>query len=326
MTTIRDVAKLASVSVATVSRVLNNSGYVNELTRERVNKVINELNYQPNSIARSLYKKETKTVGFIVPDISNPFFPALIRAAEDYLNEQGFTIILCNSDEDVEKEERYLSMMKQKYVDGVLIISDYLTAEQVKEAPMPILALDRTVDDDVPTVLVDNYQGGRTATKHLMEMGCERIAHIRGPEHIENANDRYDGYLNIVRDTDWFDDSYVAQGGYQLNQAKEAATKLLTENPSIDGIFASNDLMALGALKAAERLNFNVPHDVKIIGFDGIEWTKATTPELSTMSQPLYEIGKKAASLLVEIIQGNKIDQKKFIFPLTLEKRKSTER
>ncbi|PKR77925.1 transcriptional regulator [Halalkalibacillus sediminis] len=324
MTTIKDVAKEANVSVATVSRVLNQSGYVNNNTKKRVEQAIERLDYQPNSVARSLFKKESKTIGFIVPDISNPFFPMLVRAAEDYLNKKGFTIILCNSDEEIEKEQEYLNVMKQKYVDGVIAVSNHLTKEQVESYPMPIVALDRPIEGDIPSFSVDNRAGGVMATEYLKEIGCRKIAHIRGPEQVLNATERYKGYVDVVGNEKWFSSSLVVHGEYDKKIATQVAKKLLQEQPDIDGVFAGNDMMALGVLKAAEELELHVPEDVAVIGFDGIDLTEMTSPELSTISQPLFDVGTKAAMALVDMIQGRNLSETKNLFPLTLMKRQST--
>ncbi|WP_017187768.1 LacI family DNA-binding transcriptional regulator, partial [Alkalibacillus haloalkaliphilus] len=219
MATIKDVAHRAEVSVATVSRVINRNGYVNEDTRKKVEAAVDLLNYKPNSVARSLFKKQSKTIGIIVPDITNPYFPELVRGVEDYLIQKGFTTILCNSDEDPEKERLYLDVMKQKYVDGAIIVSNTIERDLIAEYDMPVVALDRSIHQDIPTFAIDNRSGGRKAAEHLLEMGCTRIGHIKGPDKVENSDNRYLGYIDVIKQQDWFLSSYVVEGNFDQKQA-----------------------------------------------------------------------------------------------------------
>ena len=326
MVTIREVAKRAGVSVATVSRVLNDKGYVNEDTRKKVLAAIEEMNYRPNSVARSLYKKKSKTIGLIVPDITNPFFPQLARAVEDVTNDSDFTVILCNSDDNLQKEIRYFEMLQQKYADGVLIVSNTLKPEHLKDFNFPIVALDRPLDSLIPYVTCDNYEGARRATLHLIESGCRKIAHIRGPETITNANERFRGFKGAAREMGIYDDDLVISAGYQLESAKKSAFQLLSKYPDIDGVFAGNDVMAIGVIKAAERLGYEVPAELKVVGFDGIEFGEIVSPELTTVAQPIYKMGSTAAALLLDLIEGRPISQKDYTFEVDLVVRRSTQK
>lgn len=321
LSTIKDVAQEAGVSVATVSRVINQNGYVNEDTRKKVENAIIKLNYQPNSIARSLYKKESKTIGIIVPDITNPFFPELVRGVEDYLIRNGFTTILCNSDEDADKERLYLEVMKQKYVDGLIIVSNTINEQLVQQFDRPIVALDRSIHKNIPTFAIDNREGGRMATQHLLDIGCQKVAHIKGPDQIENSEARYMGYLDIINNNE-----LVISGNYDLKKTAQATIDLLQNHPDIEGIFAGNDIMALGVAKAADYLNIKVPNELAIIGFDGINLSEMTSPELSTISQPIYEMSTEAARALISLIEGKVIEKIDYEFPFTLIQRQSTKR
>ncbi|WP_202080630.1 LacI family DNA-binding transcriptional regulator [Caldalkalibacillus salinus] len=302
MATIRDVANLAKVSVATVSRVLNDSGYVNNKTKTRVLEAMRELHYTPSTIARSLNNKRTKTIGLVVPDITNPFFPELARAVEDVAQHDGYTVILCNSDEHVEKERRYFEVLKQKYIDGVILASN---ADQNPDVylQMPVVVLDRKVNERIPTVVAKNREGGRLAVQHLEDVGCTRIAHIAGPQRIKSAEDRKLGYLETVSDQPWYSPDYIVHAEFDIKHSEEATTELLAAHPEIDGIFAGNDLMAVGALKAIHRYGKKVPEDIAIIGFDNISLTTTLVPELSTIAQPLYEMGSLATRLLIQHIE-----------------------
>lgn len=324
MSTMKEVAAAANVSVATVSRVLNNNGYVNEETRKKVLLAISNLDYVPNEVARSLFKKQSKTIALIVPDIKNPFFPEIARAIEDVMSSQEYTLILCNSDEKVEKEIMYLDVMKQKYVDGIIIVTSTLTPKHIEKRDIPIVALDRPISVDIPSVTVNNFEGAIQAVQHLKKIGCKKIAHIRGPRAVSNADERYEGYIEQVEDEPWFCPDLVVNGNYNVLETTEATKELLTKFPDIDGIFAGNDYMAVGVLKAAEQLGIQIPEDLSLIGFDGIQLGQLTSPEITTMAQPIYELGATAAELLLEMIEGKPIPKLHQQFQVTLMNGQST--
>lgn len=324
MATIRDVAKKASVSVATVSRVINRNGYVNTDTAERVADAIQQLNYKPNAVARSLFKKQSKTIALIVPDITNPFFPELARAVEDITNTSQYTLIQCNSDERNEKEQQYLEILKQKYIDGVILASNTINADQVKALDVPVVLIDRPHEKNIPTITAKNEQGAKLAVNYLKKTGCEVIAHIKGPSGVVTSDQRYKGYLDVVKDEGWFSSKLVAEGHYQLDRALEATKGLLKSSPHIDGIFAGNDLMAVGALKAAQQLNINVPDDLSIVGFDGIEISRMTSPELTTVAQPIYKMGATAAKKLIDIIEKKTLQHPYEELEIELQVRQTT--
>ncbi|MEK3888390.1 LacI family DNA-binding transcriptional regulator [Bacillus sp. FSL K6-3431] len=324
MVSIKDVAKHAGVSVATVSRVLNDKGYVSVDTRKKVEESIEELKYKPNEVARSLFKKQSKTIGLIVPDIMNPYFPELARAVEDTAAGLGYNVILCNSDEDEEKEQRYLDVLLQKYVDGIIVSSNTLKAKTIHELNIPVVSIDREISKDIPTIVVDNKKGARMATSFLKKIGRQKIAHIRGPNHVVNAAERCEGYKDVVSKEPWFKESYIVNGNYHMETSTEVTLQLLQLHPEIDGIFAANDTMAIGTIKAAHQLGLKVPEDISIIGFDGITLSKATTPELTTIAQPMYDLGEKAATMLVRLIEGDQLEKNFYQLDIKLIERHST--
>lgn len=306
--TIKDVAQEAEVSVATVSRVLNSSGYVNEDTRKKVLDAIKKLDYRPNAVARSLFKKQSKTIALIVPNITNPFFPEVARAIEDVMSSKEYTLILCNSDDQEEKENKYFEVMKQKYVDGVIIVTSTLTPKHIEKNGIPIVAVDRFIDKDIPYVSVDNVEGARKAVRYLQSTGCQKIAHIRGPENLLNAEQRFQGYRLELQNKHLFNEDLVVNGNFNFTTTTEVTKQLLKKHPDIDGIFAGNDYMAVSVVKAALALGKRVPEDLSVIGFDGINLAKLTNPEITTIAQPIYQIGYKAAELLLDLIDGKPID------------------
>lgn len=325
MISIKDVAKYAGVSVATVSRVLNNSGYVGQDTRKKVEKAIEELNYKPNEVARSLFKKQSTTIGLIVPDIMNPFFPELARAVEDTAIQLGYNVILCNSDGDQKKEQNYLDILQQQYVNGIIVSSNTLTAAQIVRLNIPVVSIDRVISKGLPTIVVENKKGAMMATRYLQSKGCRRIGHIKGNSSVVNAEERCEGYKEIIGNEPWFDETYIAEGQYDMQSSIQATLELLQRHPDIDGIFAANDIMAIGAIKAAYQLGKKVPEDIAIIGFDGISLSKATTPELTTIEQPIYEMGEKATKMLVSLMEQQTVDQENYkILDVTLIEREST--
>jgi DNA-binding LacI/PurR family transcriptional regulator len=325
MATIRDVASLAKVSVATVSRVLNKNGYVNETTEANVRKAMQQLNYKPNTIAQSLSSRKTKMLGLIVPDITNPFFPELARAVEDVAQIYGYTVILCNSDEKVEKEREYLDVLEQKYIDGIILASHTFEYHHLSEK-IPVVVLDRSIDDNMPTVVSQNRQGAVMATSHLLEVGCKKIAHIRGPQETMTAQERYKGYLQVVQKQTWFQNDLVVDGDFEITKSLEATKELLQQHPDIDGIFAGNDLMAVGALKAARQLGRKVPEDIAIIGFDNILLTTMIETELSTIAQPIYDMGALATRMLLKKIENKPLPDTYHELEVTLVQRASTQR
>ncbi|MGN7382425.1 Catabolite control protein [Chlamydia abortus] len=326
MISIKDVAKHAGVSVATVSRVLNNSGYVGQDTRIKVEKAIKELNYKPNEVARSLFKKQSSAIGLIVPDITNPFFPELARAVEDTAIQLGYNVILCNSDEDENKEQNYLDVLQQQYVKGIIVSSNTMTAKQIEQLNIPVVSIDRVISKGLPTIVVENKKGAMMATRFLQSKGCRRIGHIKGTSGVVNAEERCEGYKEIVGGEPWFKETYITEGQYDMQSSIQAALELLQRHPDIDGIFAANDIMAIGAIKAAYQLGRKVPQDIAIIGFDGISLSKATTPELTTIQQPIYEMGEKATKMLVSLMERQQtVEQENYkILDVSLIEREST--
>lgn len=321
MATIKDVSRLAGVSVATVSRVLNQKGYVHEDTEKKVMNAIRELNYIPNDVARSLTKKSAKMLALIVPDITNPFFNELARAVEKVTQLYGYATILCNSDDTPANEKQYIHALKQKYIDGFILASNTLSAEEVQQLDVPVVTLDRTISDTIPTVASDNREGARLGVEYLLDRGCNKIAHIRGPEQLSIADERCQGYLDVVQETAWFSPELIVEGNFNLNQATDTVNRLLDCHPDIDGIFAGNDIMAMGALRAVQKRGIPVPDQMQIVGFDGISLGEMVYPELTTVAQSIYEMGLLAARMLIKMIERKPLDTMHYKLPVELVRR-----
>lgn len=329
MATIRDVAKMSGFSVATVSRVINKSGYVNVETEKRIQSAMEALNYKPSFAARSLAGKSSGTIALMVPDILNPFFPELARAIEDAANRYGYNIILCNSDNDLQKELTYIDILLSKKVDGLIVASYSLGPEDImnlKQRSIPVVVIDNRFDSHpILSFISKNREGGAIAAQHLLDQGCSKIGHICGPMEIYASRERCMGFEEICGGQTWFLPSLIAQSqDYHVEGGMKAMLELLSRHPDMDGIFAGNDLMAFGALKVLYQLGRKVPDDIKLIGFDGITMS-TVVPELSTVAQPIRHIGTKAMDYLVSMLRGEPVIQKTYEMDVKLVIRQSTE-
>lgn len=316
MANIRDVAKKSGVSVATVSRYLNNKGYVSSAAKESIESAIQELDYRPNLVARSLSTKQTSFIGLIVPDIMNPFFPELARAVEDVALTYGYTVVLCNSDEKAEKEAHYIEMLKQKYVAGFIVATNQLQASHYQKLDIPVVAMDRVIHESIPTVLSNNKEGARVGTSYLLDKGCKHIVCMRGPVGLRPADDRLLGFLEAVKGKDVT--TQIVECPFHFDKSEEIALKFLSESNGIDGIFASSDVSAAGALKAAHSLGIAVPDDLQIVGFDGITFGGMLTPGLTTVAQDLYKMGAIATRMLIKLIEATELGKKEVQVPVEL--------
>ncbi|PGN53193.1 LacI family transcriptional regulator [Priestia megaterium] len=330
LATIRDVATKAGVSAATVSRIINNKGQATPETIARVHAIIKELGYKPNVVARSLTSRKSNTIALLVPTISNPFFPELARGVEDVANSHGLNIFLCNTDDEREKVSNYLVSLRERYVDGVIINSLNLTNEDLEELHsngIPTITLDRTFSNhEFSSISVKHRIGAQLATKHLIDIGCKRIGLIRGPEDDFTAVQRMWGYRDYVKEFDWFDQSWIALGDFSVKSGYLCMKELFQRHPDIDGVFASNDLMAIGLLKAAHEWGRKVPDELAIIGFDGIDMSQYTNPPISTIKQPSYEMGKMAMEELLRLIRKPESDSNKIELDVELILRESSMR
>ncbi|HWK24158.1 MAG TPA: LacI family DNA-binding transcriptional regulator [Ureibacillus sp.] len=307
MATISDVAKLAEVSVATVSRYLNSSGYVGKKSRESIEAAIKELNYVPSEVARSLSTKQSDIIGLIIPDIKNPFFPELARAVEDTAFEYGYTVILCNSDENPNKEKHYLQKLTKKYVAGIILTSIIEQENHRQNVNLPIVALDRPIHSEIPTVTTNNLEGATIATQHLIHCGAQNLLCVRGPKTLTSAQSRVGGFLAATKEKNV--ETHIIESPYDYEEAERILYDYLKGNPEIDGIFACSDASAIGAIKAAHRLDKRIPEDLQIVGFDGIQLGNVVTPSLTTIAQNIYQLGQSAAELLIKQIEGQKLTE-----------------
>jgi LacI family transcriptional regulator len=323
MATIHDVARLAGVSPITVSRVINNSGYISQETRARVKAAIIELGYAPNIIARSLRSKRTNTLALVLTDITNPFFTAIARGVEDTASDAGFTVIYCNTDESVEEETKNLQLLLQKQVDGILLVparSISRSIELIKEQGTPVVILDRRVPNlDADVVRCDSVEGAYKLIKLLIDQGHRRIAVLSGPQGVSTADDRVEGYQKAMVEAEILDNGLVFYGNYTLASGYEMAKRVLSLSPQATALFAANNFIAVGALKALRDSGLTVPGDISLVAFDDLPPTWIVDPFLTVAAQPPYEMGCKATQLLLNRIRGEAPSEcQEIILPIEL--------
>ncbi len=299
---IHDVAKVAGVSSTTVSRVLNNRGYISEKTKDKVYKAMEEINYFPNDLARSLFHKKTNLIGLIIPNSSNPFFGELAFHIESVCTSLGYKLLLCNSLNRMDKEEKYLEMLIRNQVDGVIVVTYNRGVLDYHKQNLPIVAIDHYLSEKIPVVGSDNYDGGKKATELLIKKQCENIIHINGPLDLETpANLRRKAYEDVMKG---YGKSPITYEVSPQKSREEVIAKLFDDHPEVDGIFASDDLIAAAVITEARKRGKDIPTQLKVIGYDGTETVKAILPELTTIQQPIESIAKVAIDILSKEIEG----------------------
>jgi len=307
--TSRDVAKRAGVSVATVSRVLNESSSVSPDSRRKVLQAIQALDYQPSRAAQQLRARRGRVLGLIISDIQNPFFTSVVRGIEDLAHEHGYSLVLCNSDENAEKERLYVNVMRAEGAAGVILAAvseDSPYVHSLVGQRIPVVAIDRRLKDaSIDSVCVDNVEAAREAVSTLIDMGHRRIGLIAVPLSITTGRDRHAGYLRAFHERrlkvsrEWirFGDTRET-GGYAC------AGELLQLDSPVTALFTTNSLMTLGALRRIHESGLQIPQDISIIGFDDMPWASLLRPALSNVAQPTYELGRTAAQLLLERLEN----------------------
>lgn len=328
--TIYDVAREAGVSMATVSRVVNGNPNVKPLTRKKVLAAIERLGYRPNAVARGLASKKTTTVGVIIPDISSLFFSELARGIEDIATMYKYNIILCNSDQRMEKELQLINTLLEKQVDGLLFMGaeikeDHLQALTSTTVPT-VLAATRDADNALPSVSIDHFQAGYDATQALIDRGHKRIAMITGP-----LNDplsglmRFEGYKKALIDAGiGLQDELVANGNFFYESGLTQTKEFLKLAVPPTAVFAANDEMAIGAIHAIQDSGLNVPGDIEVIGHDNIRLVEMVRPRLTSVVQPMYDIGAVAMRLLTKYMNNEHVEEHVVLLPHRIEYREST--
>ena len=316
--TIKDVAELVGVHPSTVSRVINDDSRISEKTREKVFLIIKKLGYTPNAIARGLKTKRTYTLGMIIPDITNPFFAEIARGVEDAANKNDFNIILCNTDDRLKKERTYLEILRGKRVDGLILGTAHIKDKSILELEknnFPYILVSRNIEGlDKNCVIVDDEAGGIMAAEYLIKLGHRRIAHITGPLKTRSALNRLKGYkLTLKKHEIEYEDELVGEGDFRIKGGYQVMKRFLKLNEPPTAIFAANDLLALGAMQAIQKKNFHIPEDFSVIGFNDIELASFVYPALTTIRQPMLEMGALAVKMLLRIIEEGEFNQRKIV-------------
>lgn len=329
-TTIYDVAREAGVSMATVSRVVNGNPNVKPATRQKVLDAIELLGYRPNAVARGLASKKTTTVGVIIPDISSIFFAELARGIEDIATMYKYNIILCNSDQNKDKEIRLINTLLEKQVDGILYMGGQITKEHVEEfknAPVPIV-LAGTLDSnrEIPSVIIDYEQAVYDAITYLIEKGHRRIGMVSGSlEDTVNGYQKFTGYKKALEENGLkFDENLVKIGDYTYDSGLEIASYFVNMDNRPTAIFAATDEMAVGIIHGAYDHGFNVPKDFEVIGFDNTRLATMVRPTLTTVVQPMYDIGAVSMRLLTKYMNKEEVSDHIVVLPHRIEYRGST--
>jgi LacI family transcriptional regulator len=325
----RDVAEQAGVSVTTVSHVINNSRPVNPETRSRVEQAMQVLGYHPNVVARSLRRGKTNTIGVILPDNTNPYFAEVVRGIEDSSFSKGYSVMLCNSDNDLDKEHLYTNVLIEKQVDGIIFVAAGLSEENINNLRIrgvPSVLVDRQVPGvKLDSVFADNQAGGFVATNHLIGLHHTSIACITGPEGVRSSSERIAGYQQALEaagipvNPDW-----VVEGDFQYQSGFSAAQQLLNGGETPSAFFACNDLMAIGVYRYAHEHQLRIPEDISIIGFDDIRLAEFTNPPLTTIRQSKAEMGSQAAELLLARIANGNLAIRQEVVSVQLVERAST--
>jgi LacI family transcriptional regulator len=308
---IYDVAQEAKVSVFTVSAVINKNGRVSATLGRRVEAAIHKLNYRPNLLARSLAKQQTHTLGMVVTDIANPFFPAIVRGAEDAAQKAGYSVLLCNSDDKQDKEAVYLELLLSKRVDGIILNktpASLSTAQHrmIEEAKVPVVLLMRTCPGlKTDIVQTDDRRGAMDAVSHLARIGHRRIGFVSGPPHVSNARARRQGYRKALAASGLENlPDLTFEGDYRIESGYRAGLALLPHRP--DAVLVTNYLMTVGFMSAADEIGMRCPEDFAMVSFDDYPWLGCFRPRLTTIELPKYELGETTVRLLLERIQGKR--------------------
>jgi LacI family transcriptional regulator len=333
MTTIKDIARRAGVGIGTVSRVLNNTGYVSEETRQKVWETVHQFHYVPNGAARSLVTKRTMTLGVVLHDLTNPFVPTLARGIEDEARRHGYTMMMLDTDWQTENEIQTITTLRQQSVDGCILVSPANAAVLVgnlQDVGIPVVVVDRGEESEISHITVEHYKGAMEAMAWAKQRGHTHIGFLTGPRGLRFADLRLRAYLDsigrqdiAVEDVDQQVELPIVRADFLFEGGRVAAETLLCAHPEITCIFAANDLSALGVLQYLAQQKIAVPEQVAVIGFDDIFISSLVHPTLTTVHQPIYEIGVTAACLLMEHIRHPGSPMKQHVFDVSLIVRES---
>jgi DNA-binding LacI/PurR family transcriptional regulator len=321
MATIKDVAKKANVSVATVSRVINQKGYVNEETRLLVETAIKDLNYIPNELARSLFNKHSKLIGVLVPHFDTQFYAELIEGIENQAMKLGYKIMLSNTQDDAKREKDYIHIYSQYNIDGIIVASNAHNVDQLIKSDLPIVTVDHILSENIPSITSNNILGGIIAAQKLISGGSRYILELRGPSFLLTVSERSLGFRQVLVQNNI---PYISYDGDLLNPDIDAITKIIESHPEIDGIFATSDFLAIHAENIINKMGKKIPEDIQIVGFDNIVYTTLVSPTITTIEQPIRRMGELALDTLVKLLNEEPISEFHSVLDVKLIEREST--
>lgn len=325
MATLKDVAKETGLTVSTVSRVLNNRGYISEETRQNVYSAMKKLNYHPNEVARSLSKQSTNTIGVIVPHIRHPYFSELISNLENEAYKHKYKILLFNSKEKNDREREYLEMCTSNRVSGIILCSGTVAVEEFDGLNVPLITIERYLENGTAAIECNNLQGGRLAAKHLIESGCRHLIHFGGVyETAMPADSRAVGFHETCSEKNVeFVETVTSASQYNNLEYHDYIETELREHPQVDGVFASSDLIAAQVIQVCAKMGIVIPNQLKLVGFDDVYMASLTTPRITTIHQPIKEMAQMAIELVIAASEG-KVVPSRTMLPVTLIKRETT--
>mgnify|MGYP001011240683 CR=1 FL=1 len=328
MTTISDVAKAAGVSVATVSRVINGIANVSPETTAKVTKAIQELDYRPNLLGRNLRRTKSERILVLLPNISNPFYSEIVKGIEDVANRNGYSIMLCNTDSDIKREKKYIKMLKTRLADGAILMASEISCEELTELAKEVSMVQCCeYKEGIPVshVSIDNEKAAYKATKHLISLGHRKIAFIGANNQFLSSNLREKGYLRALSDEGIEPNpDYLCYGDYSYKSGLRNMKKLLNLQERPTAVFCVSDVMAIGAIRLAMEENLKIPEDLAVCGFDNIHFSWMFTPSVTTIAQPMYDLGCTAMDALIRIIEGKSSEVIHYFLEYELIIREST--
>lgn len=321
--TIRDVAKKANVSVSTVSRVINEKGYVHQSTKEIVLKTIDELGFVPNQLARSLTSRSSKIIGVIVPHIGPSFYGELLEGIETQAAASGYKIMFCSTKDDSERELEYLRFFEQYSIDGLIIASNFFNTDKLSSLNIPIITVDHILDENIPSITSNNILGGELGAGSLVKDGRKNIIMFRGPSFLLTTMERTIGALKVFKDNNLYVEIYDFD---LLNPDIELIEQILINNPQVDGIFALSDTLALATMKILKKLGKQIPEEVAIVGYDNSPFASWSSPGLTTINQPVQLMGKQSLNKLIHLLRDKELDTLHDIIDVNLVERSSVKK
>lgn len=310
--TIKEIAEAAGVSKATVSRVLNDSNAVSEETRKKVLEIIKETNFRPNSVARSLSLKKSHLIGIILPDLSNPVFSKIIAGAESYIRNKDYSLLITATDFDIDMKIEHINIMKDKGVDGLILVTDHGSEEFHKtlvefEKPIIMIGSDSSLPS-IPTIKIDNYKASQDAVQYLIDIGHKKIGMIRGPlSDYHSGKQRFLGYRDKLNCYGYYSEEFVKEGWYTFDDGYSAMESFIKKGHLPTAIFCASDLLAIGAIKCCIENGINVPDEISFVGFDDVDIARMYNPSLTTIRQPFEEQGDLAIRIMIDMIENKSI-------------------